>query len=54
MKAVQRMLSAWRRFFFMKKRFIGCKLSLHTVIFHGVDSGWLPASPRSHLAAHFA
>lgn len=55
MKAVQRMISAWHRFFFSTfvRMFVlfGCKSSLHTVILNCAEPGGPQAMPRSHLAA---
>jgi hypothetical protein len=46
MKAVQRTLLAWRRFFFV----FGCNPSLHTVISNFADPGWQDAMRRSFCA----
>jgi hypothetical protein len=46
MKAVQRTLLAWRRFFFV----FGCNPSLHTVILNTADPGWHLATRRRLVA----
>jgi hypothetical protein len=50
MKAVQRTLLAWRRFFFV----FGCNPSLHTVILISADPGWPCAMRRAPVAACLA
>jgi hypothetical protein len=50
MKAVQRTLLAWRRFFFIP----GCNPPLHTVIVNSADPGWASAERRSTVAVRFA
>jgi hypothetical protein len=50
MKAVQRTLLAWRRFFFV----FGCNASLHTVILISADLGWQPAMRRTPVAVRLA
>jgi hypothetical protein len=50
MKAVQRTLLAWRRFFFV----FGCNQSLHTVISNSADPGWQDAKRRSLCAVRLA
>jgi hypothetical protein len=51
MKAVLRISSAWRRFFFCISFETGCKPSLHTVIFNLADSAVRPAVRRGQAAA---
>jgi hypothetical protein len=50
MKAVQRTLLAWRRFFFI----FGCNSFLHTVIVTPADPGWPSGKRRSRVAVRFA
>jgi hypothetical protein len=50
MKAVQRTLLAWRRFFFV----FGCNPGLHTVILNSADPGWPRATRRRFVAVRCA